>query len=211
MMYDVIEKIVDDYHSGNNYHGFNLELIRDFSMEAPMEEEEFLKLDKGAIVDRVCKIAHETYKRKSDAIIQRAWPDIKEVYEHQAALYDNIVVPITDGVKGYNIVTNLKKAYETKCRELIRSFEKSIILFIIEEAWKEQLRELDDLKQSVQNASYEQKDPLLIYKFESFELFRIMVEKMNRDIISILMKGQLPARETQQVQRAQAPKRLGFK
>jgi preprotein translocase subunit SecA len=208
MMYDVVEKIVDDYHSSNNYQGFNLELIRDFSMEAPMEEEEFLKLDKEKIVEAVCKVAHETYRRKSDVISNQAWPEIKEVYEHQAALYENIVVPITDGVKGYNIVTNLKKAYETKCRDLIRSFEKTIILYIIEEAWKEQLRELDDLKQSVQNATYEQKDPLLIYKFESFELFRIMVEKMNRDIISILMKGKLPVRESHQVQRAQAPKRL---
>jgi preprotein translocase subunit SecA len=208
MMYDVVEKIVDDYQASNDYNGFNLELIRDFSMEAPIKEEDFLKLDKEKIVEAVCKVAHETYRRKSDVISNQAWPEIKEVYEHQAALYENIVVPITDGVKGYNIVTNLKKAYETKCRDLIRSFEKTIILYIIEEAWKEQLRELDDLKQSVQNATYEQKDPLLIYKFESFELFRIMVEKMNRDIISILMKGKLPERESHQVQRAQAPKRL---
>jgi preprotein translocase subunit SecA len=208
MMYDVIEKIVNDYHSSNDYEGFSLELIKEFSLEAPMEEQEFIKLDKEAIVEQVFKIAQETYKRKSEAISKQALPVIKDVYEHQAALYENIVVPITDGVKGYNIVTNLKKAYETQCRELIRSFEKTIILYVIEEAWKEQLRELDDLKQSVQNATYEQKDPLLIYKFESFELFRIMVEKMNRDIISILMKGQLPITEPSQVQRAQAPKRL---
>ena len=208
MMYDVIEKIVGDYQSSNDFDGFNLELIKEFSIESPMDESEFLKLSKEEIVDLVCKVAQETYKRKSEGICQQSWPVIKDVYEHQAALYENIVVPITDGVKGYNIVTNLKKAYETKCRDLIRSFEKTIILYIIEEAWKEQLRELDDLKQSVQNATYEQKDPLLIYKFESFELFRIMVEKMNRDIISILMKGQLPASEANQVQRAQAPKRL---
>jgi preprotein translocase subunit SecA len=208
MMYDVIEKIVGDYQSSNDFEGFNLELIKEFSIEAPIDESEFLKLNKEEIVDQVCKAAQETYKRKSEGICQQSWPVIKDVYEHQAALYENIVVPITDGVKGYNIVTNLKKAYETKCRDFIRSFEKTIILYIIEEAWKEQLRELDDLKQSVQNATYEQKDPLLIYKFESFELFRIMVEKMNRDIISILMKGQLPASEANQVQRAQAPKRL---
>jgi preprotein translocase subunit SecA len=203
MMFDVIEKIVDDYHSSNDYQGFSLELIKEFSLETPMDEQEFLKLDKAEIVNQVFKTAQETYKRKSEAISKQAMPVIKDVYEHQAALYENIVVPITDGVKGYNIVTNLKKAYETQCRDLIRSFEKTIILYVIEEAWKEQLRELDDLKQSVQNATYEQK-----YKFESFELFRIMVEKMNRDIVSILMKGQLPISDPSQVQRAQAPKRL---
>jgi preprotein translocase subunit SecA len=207
MMFDVIEKIVDDYHSNGDYHGFSLELIKEFSLESPVDETEFAKLDSKEIIGQVYKLTQETYKRKSETISKQAMPVIKDVYEHQAALYENIVVPITDGVKGYNIVTNLKKAYETQCRELIRAFEKTIILYVIEEAWKEQLRELDDLKQSVQNATYEQKDPLLIYKFESFELFRTMIEKMNRDIVSILMKGQLPISESSQVQRAQAPRR----
>ena len=208
MLYDVIEKIVDDYHSSGDYQGFSLELIKEISVEAPMTEEVFLKEDAKVIVEEVYKLSQEVYKRKSDTICQQAWPVIKDVYEHQSAQYENIVVPITDGTKVYNIITNLQKAYESKCRELIHSFEKTCILMTMDEAWKENLRELDDLKQSVQNATYEQKDPLLIYKFESFELFKNMVEEVNKDIISILMKGKIPISEPSQVQRAQAPKRL---
>jgi preprotein translocase subunit SecA len=208
MMYDVIEKITDDYHSNGDYLGFNLELIKRLSLEAPMDESTFGKESKAAIVDEIYKLAQEVYKRKTDTISQQAWPVIKEVYEHQSAQYENIVVPITDGTKVYNIITNLQKAYESKCRELIHSFEKACILMTMDDAWKENLRELDDLKQSVQNATYEQKDPLLIYKFESFELFRAMVQDVNNNIVSILMKGQIPISEPSQVQRAQAPKRL---
>jgi preprotein translocase subunit SecA len=208
MIYDVIEKITEDYHSNGDYTGFSLELIKRLSIEAPMEEDIFYKENANVIVEEAFKVAQEVYKRKTETISQQAWPVIKDVYEHQAAQYENIIVPITDGTKVYNIMTNLKKAYDSKCRELIHSFEKSCILMTMDEAWKENLRELDDLKQSVQNATYEQKDPLLIYKFESFQLFKTMVEEVNYSIVSILMKGQIPISEPSQVQRAQAPKRL---
>lgn len=208
MIYDVIEKIVNEYHVANDYNGFTLELLRTLSLESPVDENEFQKMDPEKITDKVFEQAQETYKRKSDNICQQALPVIKDVYEHQAALYENIVVPITDGTKVFNVVTHLQKAYESRCRELIRAFEKTAILHNIDEAWKEHLRELDDLKTSVQNATYEQKDPLLIYKFESFELFKQMIEKVNEDIVSLLMKGQIPIRESSEVQRAQAPKRI---
>ena len=208
MIYDVVEKIVEDYQSNADFQGFNLELIKRLSIEAPMEEEKFLKENKGAIVEEVFKFAQEVYKRKTETISQQAWPVIKDVYENQAGQYENIVVPITDGTKVYNIITNLQKAYDSKCRELTHSFEKSAILMTMDDAWKENLRELDDLKQSVQNATYEQKDPLLIYKFESFQLFKTMVEELNYTIVSMLMKGQIPISESSQVKQAQAPKRL---
>jgi preprotein translocase subunit SecA len=208
MIYDVIEKIVEEYHSDNDYQGCNLELIKQLSLELPMEENEFTKESSQKIIDNVFTLAQEAYKRKTDQMCEQAWPVIKEVYENQAAQYENIVVPITDGKKIYHIVFNLQKGYETHGRELIRSFEKAAILMTIDDSWKEHLRELDDLKQSVQNATYEQKDPLLIYKFESFELFKTMVEEINNSIISLLMKTRIPLQEQAPVQKAQAPKRM---
>ncbi len=165
-------------------------------------------MTKKDIIEKTFSLIQETYKRKSDYIIEQSWPIIKDVYENQSGQYENIIIPISDGVKVYNILTNLKQGYDTHCRELLHSIEKAVILLSIDDSWKEHLRELDELKQSVQNASYEQKDPLLIYKFESFELFRTMIEKINSEIIAILMKGQLPQREPSQIQRAHAPKRL---
>ena len=133
---------------------------------------------------------------------------IKDVFEKQSAIYENIVVPISDGQKVFQIVTNLKKAYESGAKELARSFSKTIILYIIDDYWKEHLREMDELKQSVQNAAYEQKDPLLIYKFEAYELFKSMIDKINRDVISILMKAHIPLRDSSQVQEAKERRKL---
>jgi len=208
MIYDVTEALVVDYVASQDYEGFNLELIKVFSVDSPVDEETFQKAEIEKITDSVYHVVLEAYKRKSEVIANQAYPVISDVYLKQSAIYDNIVVPITDGLKVYHIVTNLKKSYETHGRELIKSFEKSAILLTIDDAWKEHLRELDDLKQSVQNATYEQKDPLLIYKFESFELFKLMIDKINRDIVSILMKGRIPIQDSSQVQRAQPPKRL---
>lgn len=207
MIYDVIEKIVNDYQESGDYQGFNLELIKRLSLEAPMDEDTFVKEKKETIVEEVFKLAQEVYRRKNETICQQSWPVIKDVYEHQAGQYENIVVPISDGTKVYNIITNLQKAYESKSKELVHSFEKAGILMAMDDAWKENLRELDDLKQSVQNATYEQKDPLLIYKFESFQLFKTMVEEVNYTIVSLLMKGRIPSNDNQ-VKQAQAPKRL---
>jgi preprotein translocase subunit SecA len=137
----------------------------------------------------------ELFKRKTERMAQIAYPVIKQVYETQGHMYENILIPITDGKRMYNISCNLKRAYETECKEVVKSFEKSILLHVIDEAWKENLRELDELKHSVQNASYEQKDPLLIYKLESVNLFDAMVNKINNQTISILMRGQIPVQE----------------
>ncbi len=137
----------------------------------------------------------EQFKRKTDRMAQVAYPVIKQVYETQGHMYENILIPITDGKRMYNISCSLKAAYDSECKEVVKAFEKSILLHVIDEAWKENLRELDELKHSVQNASYEQKDPLLIYKLESVNLFDTMVDKINNQTVSILMRGQIPVQE----------------
>ena len=131
-------------------------------------------------------------------------PVIKQVYENQGGMYENIMIPITDGKRMYNISCNLKEAYETECKAIVKSFQKSIVLHTIDEAWKEHLREMDELRHSVQNASYENKDPLLIYKLESYNLFKTMVDNMNRKTASILMRGQIPVREEPRQTQAEA-------
>ena len=208
MMYDVIEDLVGNFHKDQDYEGLNMELIRYFSVEMPINEQGFRKDPVDNTVQAVYETILKTYQRKTETNTQQAFPVIKNVFENQGSQYENIVIPFTDGRRVFQIITNLRKAYETEGREMIRSFEKSAILATIDEAWKEHLRELDDLRQSVQNASYEQKDPLLIYKFESFELFKSMIEKVNRDIVSMLMKSSIPLRDPNEVQRAQAPRRL---
>ncbi|MDR1672030.1 MAG: preprotein translocase subunit SecA [Bacteroidales bacterium] len=208
MMYDVIESMITAFHRDQDFEGLNMELIRYFSIEMPASESSFLKNPVNETIELVYDTALQTYRRKCEHNAQQTMPVIKDVYENQGGQYENIVVPFTDGRRIYQIITNLKKAYETAGRELMHSFEKSAILATIDEAWKEHLRELDDLRTSVQNASYEQKDPLLIYKFESFELFKTMVERVNRDIVSLLLKSSIPLRDPNEVQRAQAPRRL---
>jgi preprotein translocase subunit SecA len=208
MMYDVADSVVNDSHNNKNFEEFKIDLIRYLSTESPITESEFLKLDATEITERVYNHALETYKRKSIQIAQQAYPVIKEVFEKNAHIYENIVVPISDGKRVFHILTNLKKAYETQGKELVKSFEKSIILATIDELWKEHLREMDELKQSVQTASYEQKDPLLIYKFESFELFKKMLDKNNKDTSSIIMKGHIPIKDASQVQEGRAPQRM---
>ncbi len=207
MFMDVCEAIVNEYHGNYEYEDFKLEIIKQFSLDVPITEDEYLELKTSEIAHRLYKVALESYDRKAHEIARQAYPVIKEVYEKQAAVYENIVVPISDGQKVYQTVTNLKKAYETGGKELIRSFTKNIILFTIDEYWKEHLREMDDLKQSVQNAVYEQKDPLLIYKLEAFDLFRTMIDNLNRDIVSILVKAFIPLRDPNQVQEARQTRR----
>ena len=135
-------------------------------------------------------------------------PIINQVYEHQRQVYENIVVPVSDGTRVFQVLANLEKCHDTNGKELVRSYEKSIILASIDQSWQEHLRELDDLRQSVRNAQYEQKDPLLIYKFEAFELFTAMIEKINRDVVSTLMKAHIPLKDPQSVRKAEAPKRM---
>ena len=153
-------------------------------------------------------------KRKTERMAQIANPVIKQVYENQGQMYENIMIPITDGKRMYNIPVNLKAAYESESKEIVKAFEKAILLHTIDEAWKENLRELDELKHSVQNASYEQKDPLLIFKLESVKLFDNMVAKINNNTISVLMRAQIPVQEPEQVREAAsepAPKKQQYK
>ncbi|MEL7586297.1 MAG: preprotein translocase subunit SecA [Prolixibacteraceae bacterium] len=201
MIYDSVESLVGDYYGGS-FDEFNLELIRLMSVESPVSEDDFMKLKPEEITDQIYQIMIGTYNRKVEAIAKQAYPVIKDVYETKSHLYHNIVVPISDGKRVFQIITNLEKAYQNKGKELVKSYQKQIVLGIIDEAWKEQLREMDDLKQSVQNAAYEQKDPLLIYKFESFNLFKVMIQKVNKDIVSTLMKGQIPISNPNQVREA---------
>ncbi|MBE0654918.1 MAG: preprotein translocase subunit SecA, partial [Bacteroidales bacterium] len=177
MMYDVVESIVNQHLNNGDFEEFKFELIRTLSIESPVSESEFLKAENEELIDKLYTLILQTYRRKEESIARQAFPVIKDVYEKQAAIYENIVVPISDGSRIFRVITDLKKAYESEAQELVRSYEKTITLATIDENWKEHLRELDDLKQSVQNATYEQKDPLLIYKFESFELFRQMIDK----------------------------------
>jgi len=202
-MFDVTEILVDTYHSDGDFEGFDFDLIRSFSMDSPVPQQEFLKITANEITERVYAKVLDTYKRKEEAISRQAYPVLKDVYDRMSHVYENVVVPISDGVKVFQVVTNLKATAESEGRELAKAYEKTVVLATIDDAWKEHLREMDELKQSVQNATYEQKDPLLIYKFESFELFKTMLNKVNKDVVSTLMKGYIPTQDPDQVKEAQ--------
>jgi len=203
MMYDVIENTVDTYHKEGDFENFDFDLIRSFSMDSPVPAMDFVKINSDQVVNQVYAKVIETYKRKVEAISQQAYPVLKDVYERMSHTYENVVVPISDGLRVFQVVTNLKATAESEGKELAKAYEKTVVLATIDDAWKEHLREMDELKQSVQNATYEQKDPLLIYKFESFELFKTMLAKVNKDVVSTLMKGHIPTQDPDQVREAQ--------
>ncbi len=186
----------------DNYEGMKLDLLRVMALDIPFKEEDMKKMKLDDQLQAVTAQAFETFKRKTERLAEVAQPVIKQVYENQGAMYENILIPITDGKRVYNISCNLKEAYETGSKALVKAFEKSILLHTIDEDWKEHLREMDELRQSVQNASYEQKDPLLIYKLESFNLFKTMVNDINSKAVSILMRGQIPVQDPGSVRRA---------
>ena len=208
MIYDTSEAIVNEYQTLQDFEGFKLELIRFLSIDCPVDEAEFKSLKSEDLTNKVYQNAITNYKTKSEVISQKTYPVIKDVYENQSATYQNIVIPFTDGLKTLQVVTNLKEAFESEGGNIPLSIEKGVSLAIIDESWKENLRELDDLKQSVQNATYEQKDPLLIYKFESFNLFKQMIEKVNKDIVSFLMKANLPEQTSVQQEQKIAREKL---
>jgi len=208
MMFDVVENIVDIYHKDGDFEGFDFDLIRSFSIDSPVRGADFLKSGADEVVDKVYLKVLDTYKRKEDSISQQAYPVLKDVYDRMSHVYENVVVPITDGIKVFQVVTNLKATAESEGRELSKAYEKTVVLATIDDAWKEHLREMDELKQSVQNATYEQKDPLLIYKFESFELFKSMLNKVNKDVVSTLMKGHIPTQDPEQVKEAQRRRQI---
>lgn len=193
MIRDVAEHIVNEAVETQNFEQFELDLLRNFGIESPVTQEEFAAKKKEELNEIVLDAAAEQYKEKSARMAGQAFPIIKEVFETQSATYENITTPITDGMRTLHAVANLKRCYETQGRELVTVMEKGAILAMIDDAWKEHLREMDDLKTSVQNAVYEQKDPLLIYKFESFDLFKRMVDDTNRNMVSFLFRANLPS------------------
>ncbi|MBK8805763.1 MAG: preprotein translocase subunit SecA [Bacteroidales bacterium] len=192
ILFDTCESIVSAAHGNIDYDAFCIELIRHLSIECPFTAEEYLKNNVENLTEQVFKRAMEIYERKINTISEQAWPVVKHIYETQSGKYKNIAVPIADGFRVFNVVTDLEKAYKSKGKEVLRSFIKTLSLVTIDEAWKEHLREMDELKHSVQNAHLEQKDPLVIYKLESFQLFRTMLDKVNKEIISTFMKAQIP-------------------
>ena len=200
MIWDRCERIIEN----NDYEGIRMELFRVMALECPFTEEDYNAKKTPELVELTFDAAMKNFKAKMDRLAQIANPVIRQVYETQGSRFENILVPITDGKRVYQIPCNLKAAYESDCKEVVKSFEKAIMLHVIDDAWKENLRELDELKHSVRNASYEQKDPLLIYKLESVNLFDAMVNKINDKTLSILMRGQIPMREPEQVHAAPA-------
>lgn len=206
MIYDTSEGIAETNKAAEDFKNFEFELIRYFSMSSPISEAEFSKGSVQDIAGKVYKAAFEHYREKMHRNAELAFPVIENVYLNQRDKYKRIVVPFTDGVKNLQVVTDLEKAYETKGTQLINDFEKNITLAIVDDAWKTHLRKMDELKQSVQLAVHEQKDPLLIYKFEAFELFKEMIDQVNKDVISFLFKGELPTETQNNIQEAKARK-----
>ena len=192
-IWDRVVSIIEN----NDYEGCKEEFIKIFSMEVPFSSDEFVNKDHEQLCEESFQVSMGNFKRKMEHVQEVAMPVIKQVYETQGQIYQRIVVPITDGRKVYNIACDLKEAYDTECKSVVKEFEKQILLHIIDDAWKENLRELDELKHSVQNASYEQKDPLLIFKLESVKLFDNMVNTMNNRSVSILMRAQIPEMQGQ--------------
>ena len=207
MIFDTSEIIAQTNKDANDYKNFEFELIRYFSMSSPISEDEFASMSAQEISGVIYKAAFEHYKEKMERNADLAFPVIKNVYETQRDRFKRIVVPFTDGIKNLQVITDLEKAYETNGKQLITDFEKNISLAIIDDAWKTHLRKMDELKQSVQLAVHEQKDPLLIYKFESFELFKTMIDQVNKDVISFLFKGEIPQETANTIQEAKARKR----
>lgn len=198
-----LKNMISDYADvvvsarGNDFDEFSFELIRQISMEPNFDAAFYKGASDNDIADKIIEGIREMIGRKTEVMIRQAWPIIEHVYKTQPQ-YANIAIPITDGTKSLNLIVNLKKAYESEGKEITRALAKSVTLAMIDEHWKEHLREMDDLKQSVQNATYEQKDPLLIYKFESFNLFKGVLEKISRDVISILVRAYIPIRQSEE-------------
>ena len=199
MIWDRCVNIIEN----NDYQGCKEGFIEVMAMEVPFTEDEMNSMKREDLCEKAFQAAMERFKQKTDMLAAVAQPVIKQVYEAQGHMYENIMVPVTDGRRIYQISTPLKEAYETESRSIVKAFEKAIMLHTIDEAWKENLRELDELKHSVQNASYEQKDPLLIFKLESVKLFDAMVDKINNQTVSVLMRGQIPVQQPEQVREAE--------
>ena len=211
-IFDVVEDIVIEYKEQNNYEGFQLEVIRLFSVDTETPEEEFTDISVDNLTDATFKQVMDFYKRKAEGIAHQAYPVLKDVYDTRGENVENIIVPFTDGVHMMQVAVPLKKAIQNKGLEVFKSFEKNVTLTEIDDSWKEHLREMDELKQSVQNAVYEQKDPLLVYKFEAFELFRNMLAAVNKEMVSFLFRGGIPVQQqAEEVREAKAAPKTDMK
>ncbi|MFN3939841.1 MAG: SEC-C metal-binding domain-containing protein, partial [Chitinophagales bacterium] len=204
---DLCEEIVGAHHPDKDYEGFILSVIRSFSTEPEISEKEFENDKASVIAEKLYRDIKAFYRRKQKAQIDKTFPLIKDLYLTRGETLDNVIVPYTDTRKGVNVTVNLKKAYESEGWELVKAIERTITLVIIDEHWKEHLRSMDDLKQAVQGAVYEQKDPLLIYKFEAFEMFKKMLSEVNHEIANFIFKGNIPIRSSDEVKQAQAGRR----
>ena len=203
MMQDIAQILVEK-SEGMSYDEFSELVMTSLSIDLGFDEDFYNQTNEKELAGKLHEHMLKTYERRMDTMVQRAFPIVKSVYEKQAAIYTNIAIPISDGRKMLTLPVDLKKAYESEGKEIARALSKTITLWQIDEKWKEHLRDMDDLKQSVQNATYEQKDPLLIYKFESFNLFSQMLEELNKDVLSFLMRAHIPLRDDSETPR-QAP------
>jgi preprotein translocase subunit SecA len=201
MMYDTCELVVSENKGANDFKNFEFELIRYFAVVSPITQSEFEKSSEMEITGKVYKAALAYYTEKTERSAREAFPIIADVYQKEGNKFERIIVPFSDGIKSLNVVTDLKKAFDSNGTQLVADFEKNITLAIVDEAWKKHLRKMDELKQSVQLAVHEQKDPLLIYKLEAFNLFRSMLDGVNKEVISFLFKGDLP-QQNQNIQEA---------
>src|SRR5699024_7922653 len=202
MIFDLAETIAETNKVGEDFGNFEYEVRLYFSMDSPIDETTFKSTDALKIAGKLYNAAYENYQESMKRSAEIAFPVIKRVYEDPSNHFERIAVPFTDGTNTLNVATNLEKAYKTDGKQLVTDFEKNITLAIIDDAWKTHLRKMDDLKQSVQLAVHEQKDPLLIYKFEALELFKAMLDEVNKEVISFLFKGELPNQDNTNVQEA---------
>jgi len=202
MMYDTCESIVSENHGETDFDEFQMALLTNLAMSSPVSADSYIKMKPQDIVEKLYDAVIKQHERRIAVISMEAMPVIKQVYENQGHKFTNIIVPITDGKRVYNAMVNLEDAYKSQGKLMLKAYEKTIVLRTIDEAWKEHLREMDELKRSVQNASYEQKDPLLIYKLESYNLFKTMIDTINKKVLSTLMKGRLYTQDPNQVREA---------
>jgi preprotein translocase subunit SecA len=201
-IFDVVEDVISEYKDQGNFEGFQLEVIRIFSVDPELTEKQFAASNVQTLTDEVFEKINDFYHRKLESIASQTLPVLKDVFKERGNQIENIVVPFSDGLRSVQVATNLKKAVESKGYEVFKAFEKSVVLALIDDAWKEHLREMDELKQSVQNAVYEQKDPLIVYKMEAFSMFKQMLATVNKDIVSFLFKGNIPSQDPGQVREA---------
>ncbi|TAE37976.1 MAG: preprotein translocase subunit SecA [Sphingobacteriales bacterium] len=201
MMLDVADDIAQEYKEANNFDGFKLEMIRVFGVDSSISTEDFASSNIDGLADKVFAEVSEFYKHKSETIAGQAFPVLKDIFANNTRI-ENIIVPFTDGIQSMQVAVPLSKAIETKGKEVVKSFEKTVVLSLIDDTWKEHLREMDELKQSVQNAVYEQKDPLVVYKMEAFQLFKGMLNAVNKEVVSFLFKSGIPQQSVNEVREA---------